>query len=165
MDALKHYVYGFVFFFCVFYINSMNSTFPEEVRQKRFPRSLQSLNDIFLFLADCFSNQMVSSDASYKILFAVEEIFTNIVKYNATGTMEILLKFSTNGREACIQLIDEDSPYFDPTRRPEPDLTKPIEQKKPGGLGIYLVKELLDGFEYQHDQRTSTTTLRQQLRS
>ena len=83
-----------------------------------------------------------------KVMLALDEIYSNIVYYSkATLANLILIK-----KEEGIEIIFEDNglPY-DPTLNKDPDVTLGAEERKIGGLGIYMVKKIADTVEYKYD--------------
>lgn len=84
------------------------------------------------------------------IRLAVDEAYTNIIKhaynYDNTQSVEIILKLNDN--EFHISLLDYGK-TFDPTSYHEPNLKKQIKEKKRGGVGVYLMKKLMDKIEYR----------------
>jgi anti-sigma regulatory factor (Ser/Thr protein kinase) len=59
-------------------------------------------------------------------------------------------------------LTDYDVEQFDVTRAPDVDTSKPIEQREPGGLGLHLIRRMVDSMEYEYSQerRQGRTTFR-----
>ncbi len=59
-------------------------------------------------------------------------------------------KYASNVRadDLLIRIRDR-APAFDPTAYPAPDLTVPLEQRKPGGFGIYLMRQVMDDVSYR----------------
>jgi anti-sigma regulatory factor (Ser/Thr protein kinase) len=86
----------------------------------------------------------------------VEELFTNIVKYGrASGTM-ISIDIRQLARGVRVTLTDPDAEYFDPQRAPPPDVGAPLERREPGGLGLHLVRGLVDTLEYRYSREERT---------
>ncbi len=90
-----------------------------------------------------------------EVLIACEEILVNIVSYaykpGQTGKME-LTACGTHGKSLEICFSDDGVP-FDPLAMPDPDTAKPIEEREIGGLGIFLVKNLMDEVSYKREDR------------
>ncbi|MDR0311103.1 MAG: SpoIIE family protein phosphatase, partial [Acidobacteriota bacterium] len=85
-----------------------------------------------------------------EIDIAVEEIFVNIASYayaSASGNVDV---FVSVGKEAVIRFEDEGMP-FNPLDNGEPDMEKPLMEREIGGLGVYLVKRLMDRVEYARE--------------
>jgi serine/threonine-protein kinase RsbW len=103
---------------------------------------------------EAFSHARGVGDADIaRILIAVEELVTNIVRYGYApgqepGSARITLRL--DGNRFAIGITD-DSRAFDPFTAPEPDLDSPVEARRIGGLGLYIVKALMDETSYRRD--------------
>lgn len=78
------------------------------------------------------------------LVLAADEAVTNVIVHGyqgRRGTIEIEVE-----REAMDVLVHvrDDAPPFDPSSVPSPDLTRPLEERSPGGLGIYLMRQYVD---------------------
>lgn len=84
---------------------------------------------------------------------AAEEIITNIINHgykNACG--EIIISCRINLVQAEVQVRDN-APRFDPLSLPEPKLDGTIEDRKIGGLGVFLVRQVMDEISYRYENR------------
>jgi serine/threonine-protein kinase RsbW len=91
----------------------------------------------------------------------VEELFTNMVKYTAsTAAVRIDMTKVAGGVE--VTLTDYDVEPFDLTQAADVDIDRPIEQRTPGGLGLHLIRRLVDcvHYEYSAETRQSRITFR-----
>jgi serine/threonine-protein kinase RsbW len=131
--------------------------------QKSFARSTKSLDEIFDFIGAFFRKHRVSKEVAFSVKFAIEELFTNFVKYNVSGKSDISLDISVDGRNLVVRLTDFEAEPFDPTKAPDPDLHASLDQRRAGGLGIFLVKRMVDKIEYHHKDKMSIITLVQSL--
>jgi serine/threonine-protein kinase RsbW len=100
-------------------------------------------------------------DASNKIVLAVDEACTNIIKhaykFSKSGRININTSFSKN--KLRIAITDEGS-HFNSKSVPEPDLKKYYEEKRVGGLGMFLMKKLMDEVIYsQPNSKRNKVTL------
>jgi len=127
--------------------------------ERSFARSMKSLDHVFAFISEFFNNQVIGATVAFSIRFAVEELFTNLVKYNKDGKSEISLDLSIDGKNIVVHIRDYEKHPFDPTKAPDPDLHAPLENRRPGGLGIFLVKKMVDKVEYRYTENMSTITL------
>ena len=90
----------------------------------------------------------------------LEELFTNIVKYGRASDTLVSIDIRRLGRGVRVTITDSDAEYFDPQRAPQPDVGAPLERREPGGLGLHLVRELVDALEYRYarEERTGRIT-------
>ena len=57
-------------------------------------------------------------------------------------------------------LTDYDVDFFDVTRAPDVNIALPIEQRRPGGLGLHLIRRMLDSLEYQYSEAQRRSQIR-----
>jgi serine/threonine-protein kinase RsbW len=83
------------------------------------------------------------------IILAVDEACTNIIKhaYNLSPEGEIIIKIDYDEEKFMVTIIDYGK-SFEPDRVPLPDLQKYYREHRVGGLGMYLMKSLMDNVEY-----------------
>jgi serine/threonine-protein kinase RsbW len=78
------------------------------------------------------------------LLLAVDEAVANVIIHGyqgQQGTIEIEVK--REAMEVAVHVRDN-APPFDPTDVPSPDLTRPLGERPPGGLGIHLIRQYID---------------------
>lgn len=127
--------------------------------ERAFKKSFQSLDAIFGFLDEGFEAFRVDESARFPVRFAVEEIFTNMVKYNPEGLDDVKIMIAREERQFSVRLVDSEEHPFDPRQSKQVDLESPIEEREPGGLGLHLTKEFMDKIEYDHQNQTGVVTL------
>ena len=132
-------------------------------RERSFPRSYASLPEVFVFVEEFFSDGGVTHEHLKTVNLAVEELFTNLVKYNTGTDHEIVIGLRRDENEVAVTLTDFDVDRFDITQLPEVDVDLPLVKRRPGGLGIHLVKKLMDRVEYEYEGRNSRTTIIKRL--
>lgn len=125
--------------------NSAN-TFQKELFVKS---TTDNLSEIREFMKSTAKQCGFPDDVIGKIILAVDEACTNIIKhaykYSPDGIIKISIKFADYKFE--ISITDEGI-HFNPNSIPEPDIKEYYKQKKVGGLGVYLIKKLMDEVEY-----------------
>ncbi len=131
--------------------------------ERRFSKSFSSLNDVFQFLEEFCSTAGIDPGSAFAISLAVEEFFTNMVKYSPEGLRDITVRAGKDGGVARVVLVDEDVEPYDVSKAGTADTALSLEEKKVGGLGIFLSKELMDDVTYEYAGRTSTITLTKKL--
>jgi anti-sigma regulatory factor (Ser/Thr protein kinase) len=94
-----------------------------------------------------------------QIMLANEEIFLNIASYAypITGG-EVTARIGKKGNMLAIQYEDEGIP-FNPLEIPAPEINVPLEERKIGGLGIFLVRKMMDKVKYKRVNNKNTLTL------
>jgi len=136
----------------------------EHRTQGSFPRRIDVLDRVFALIEEFFDGREISPAHLFTIKLAVEELFTNLVKYNKDTDREIEIELEQGDDRVTISLTDFDVEPFDITNVAAPELDIPLEQKRPGGLGIHLVKQMVDQVSYEYVDRRSKTTLIKLLR-
>ncbi|MCH8872697.1 ATP-binding protein [candidate division KSB1 bacterium] len=126
---------------------------------KKFKRDLKSLDEIFKFINEFSAKTGVDESVVFTINLVVEELFTNIVKYTSENSNEILLQLKKNEDDLIIHLTDFDVDPFDITKTAEVDTKQSLEERRVGGLGIHLVKQMIDKIEYEYKDRQSKIIL------
>jgi sigma-B regulation protein RsbU (phosphoserine phosphatase) len=122
--------------------------------RRAFARSYESIQRIFAFTAEVFSREEVDPGLLRTVDLALEELFTNMVKYNTTTDAAVQIEIAKVDGGVEVTLTDYDVEPFDVTRTPEVDITLPIEKRRPGGLGLHLIRKLLDSVEYEYSTKT-----------
>jgi len=124
--------------------------------QKKFARSFDSLGAIYEFTEEILASGNVEDTVRFPVHLAMEELFTNMVKYCPENDNEILLDVAVIDGCASIALTDFDVDPFDVTAPRIIKAELPIEGRIPGGLGLRLVQQMVDRLEYNYHDRQST---------
>ena len=132
------------------------------IHSRSFKRSFDSLEEIFAYTAETFSTHQLDARLLPVVDLTLEELFTNMVKYSPTSDAAVRLDLTRVPGGVEVTLTDPGVEFFDVTRAGEVDVTLPIEQRTPGGLGLHLIKKMVDFIEYQYleESRTSRITFR-----
>jgi len=130
--------------------------------QEQFPRDIAALDQVFEFINRYLSEQGISGEAAYSVDLAVEEIFTNLVKYNRGGN-DIDIELECENTILTVKLCDHDVDRFDITEVAMVDTTLPLSERQPGGLGLHMARHAMDQIEYSYIDRTSMITMRKHL--
>jgi len=129
--------------------------------ERAFPRNLDSLSPLYEFAEAVLETNDISSGVRFPIHLAMEELFVNMVKYNPTVptdiTVEVTVTFlgeatndATSSKEVTVTLVDDGGVEFDVTAKRQVNIDAPLEERTPGGLGIHLIQNLVDGLEYTY---------------
>lgn len=126
--------------------------------EKSFAKDFLSLKAIFEFIGRFSASNKLDDAQTFALKFAAEEVFTNMVKYNP-GSDQVIISLTRDGKKVEVGFVDVEAKPFDITKHEETNPNLPIEQRRPGGLGVFLVKKLMDRVEYHHDGVHSRITL------
>ncbi len=132
---------------------------------RAFARSFDALPAIFEFTSGEFARQGIDAALLPAVDLAVEELFTNMVKYSKGTEAEVRIGLARLANGVEVTLTDYDVEPFDITKAPAADVSLPIEERRPGGLGLHLIRRLMDSaeYEYSRESRESRITLRKTL--
>lgn len=126
--------------------------------QKTFKRDLTSLDEIFISISQFISQNKIDESVSFTVSLVVEELFTNMVKYTS-GDKDVLICLDKKNGELVITLTDFGVSAYDITKADQVDVNKRLEERRPGGLGLHLVKQMMDDIKYEYENRNSKITL------
>ena len=105
-----------------------------------------------------------SPKARRQLLVAADEILTNVASYayppDAPGELQVTLRHAAGA--LSLTFADRGTPY-DPLTAPPPDLTLPLAERAPGGLGLLIVRKTMDAVDYRRDGDRNVLTLTKRL--
>ena len=127
-------------------MNALNKIFEQQIVVKSSTDNLAQIRD---FTKAAALQSGFGEDAVGKIILAVDEACTNIIKhaYKFSTNGEITISINSSKGKFTISITDEGT-HFDPTQIAEPDLREYYKQKRVGGLGMFLMKRLMDEVKY-----------------
>ncbi len=119
----------------------------------KVPAEERHLAEIRDFVQDAGEKLLIPNRILANTKLAVDEACTNIIKHgyrDSSGAIEVVI--TGNGREFTISLKDQGRP-FDLRNVQSPDLKMYVENRKRGGLGVFLMNQLMDEVRYRqgHD--------------
>lgn len=132
--------------------------------ERDFRKSVTALDEVFAFLEGEFALHCPEPATSYALTLAVEEFFTNFVKYNPESDRDVTVGVRLEGESLVVYLVAHDVNSFDVTATGPVDVSLSLDERKPGGLGIHLSRHMLDDVRYDYEDRRSTITLVKRLR-
>jgi len=131
--------------------------------KREFAKHIDSLQSVFDFLSEYIHSRGLPDESLPGLHLAVEEVFVNLVRYNTDSQNDILVELANDGRKLTICLQDRDVQPYDITQHKDVDTKMTLEQRRPGGLGIHFVKQIMDDVQYDYSNRTSTIRMTKQL--
>lgn len=115
----------------------------------QFPAKFEFLDEIREFVGEIARANGFSDKDVYNIQLATDEAASNVIEHAYEGRTDGMLDLSCGMKkqELVISLIDHGLP-FDPADVPLPDLQADLSDRKIGGLGIFLMRKLMDEVHY-----------------
>lgn len=101
----------------------------------------------------------------YQINLALEELFANVANYAYypdKGMIHISFGIKEDTKELTVIIKDEGKP-FNPLESEEPDITAPLQERKIGGLGLFIVKNTMDSLEYVRESNSNVLTIKKKF--
>ena len=122
--------------------------------------SMETVPQVAEFMETEMEKFEISPKVSMKMLIAIDEIYSNIVRYS--GATEAIVSIKKSDNTLKLQFKDNGKPY-NPLDSKEPDITASAEDRSIGGLGIFMVKKMLDKVEYKYVDNYNILTLTKNL--
>jgi anti-sigma regulatory factor (Ser/Thr protein kinase) len=100
-------------------------------------------------IEECLESGGFSEEDILDMQLAVEEAITNTIRYGYAGAPgTIAIRCTVEPDRATVEIAD-DAPAFDPLKVPEPDLSADLDDRPIGGLGIFLLRKVMDDVAYR----------------
>lgn len=90
---------------------------------------------------------------------AVEEVVTNVIMHGYGEAGGEIVVSCQPGSDAIVIRVEDKAGPFDPLSLPEPDINADIEDRKIGGLGIFLTRQVMDDIAYRYENKKNILTL------
>ena len=107
----------------------------------------------------------VPSRTLYAVNLALDELVTNVMLYGfeAPEGRQITVKIATSNGE-LVASVQDDGKSFNPLEAKSPNLDAPLEERDLGGLGIHLVRSLMDQVSYAREGDKNVLTVKKRIR-
>lgn len=135
------------------------------MKQITMEAEVQNIQKIIDFIDNALDEWGATVKTKYQIDVAADEILVNISHYAYApnvGEVTVQLDLDEATRMLSIVFTDAGMP-FDPLQKPDPDVTLPKEQRQIGGLGIFIVKKIMDAVDYRREGGRNILTLHKQI--
>ena len=126
---------------------------------------VNNLFEVQMFIDEQLEEAGCSMPAQIAIDVAVEELFVNIASYaygEEIGVAVVQVSVFKDPLSVEITFIDNGKQY-DPLAKPDPDTTLSADERKKGGLGIFMVKNSTDDISYEYKDGKNILTIKKNL--
>jgi serine/threonine-protein kinase RsbW len=120
-----------------------------------FPARFEFLDEIRDLVAEVAREGGFSEKEVYSLQLAADEAASNIIEHAYAGVSNASLNVTCDieGDEIIITMRDNGKP-FDPSKVKQPNLKADLSERQIGGLGVYLMRKLMDDVRYEANSRT-----------
>ena len=126
---------------------------------------VNNLFEVQMFIDEQLEEAGCSMPAQIAIDVAVEELFVNIASYaygEEIGVAVVQVSVHEDPLSVQITFMDNGEQY-DPLAKPDPDTTLSVDERKKGGLGIFMVKNSMDDINYEYKDGKNILTIKKNL--
>lgn len=118
-----------------------------------FPGRFDSLDKIRDFVVQAARQAGFDEDGTFAVELSVDEAFTNIIEhaYGGEGRGDIDCSVEITDQDLIVSLQDQGRP-FDPSKVPIPNHNVPLEKLKPRGVGLFLMRKMMDEVQFEFTQ-------------
>ncbi len=123
---------------------------------------LSSVEPVTQFYERILRNNHVPEKVIAQVNIVVDELYSNITRYS--GATNATLGYCITDDTLHIRFSDNGTPY-DPTKKPDPNISAPAEEREIGGLGVYMAKQIMDSMVYTRQNGMNILTLEKSLKA
>ncbi len=130
------------------------------MRIKKLPAKLSNLQELLAFIADMAGKSGLAPETVNRIELVAEEALVNIIRHaypSSSGDIEVYLSVCEG--PALIVEVRDSGPAFDPRCQPEPDVGAGLADRRPGGLGVLMMRKMTDRLAWRRDRDQNILTL------
>ncbi len=129
-------------------------------RKLTLNNNIEEVPLLALFIDSVAEEAGIDFATAMSLNLALEEAVVNVMQYaypqGTHGTVDICAQ--TDGGKLKLIISDTGTP-FDPTKKEDVDVTQDIEDRQVGGLGIHLIREIMDSINYEYTNGKNILTL------
>ncbi len=125
-----------------------------------FNVSLDAVGEVKEYIKEVISRFPFDDRKIFNILLAVEEIVVNVIKHAKVTQPEITVEVDTPSKNVLkVKIMDYGVPFNPLDMDEKPNINDSIPERKIGGLGLFLVKKMVDDMEYERLGDRNCTSL------
>ncbi len=111
------------------------------------------------FVEETIENNGVPTDTAIKINICTDEIVANILSHSSAKFINVKISIDSESTTVKISFTDNGEPFNPITDIGDPDVTIPLEERKEGGLGVYIVKKMMKEITYEREDNCNIFTI------
>ena len=135
-----------------------------DTKNLTLPNDVQEVPRLAAFVEDICEVAGIDMGTTMKMNLAIEEAVVNVMNYAYPNGVKGEVRIEAGVREGYVEfVISDDGTPFNPTEVEDADTTLSAEERQIGGLGIFLVKHIMDIVEYKYVDGQNVLTLRKNL--
>jgi anti-sigma regulatory factor (Ser/Thr protein kinase) len=136
-----------------------------DVLDIRLANELPEIERLAGIIRDFGAKRGLTGQETFDITLAFDELLTNTITYGyeAGGRHEIRVTLALEG-DMFHGEIRDDGKAFNPLDIPEPNLSLDIDERPIGGLGIFFVRQVMDGLDYRREGGMNIVSLRKTVK-
>ena len=133
----------------------------EETLEISLVNDLREIARVAAQIDEFCASQDLTSEVAFAVNLALDEILTNTISYGYDDDEPHRIEITVRPEaEALVIVIVDDSAAFDLSNAPPPDIETPLEDRPLGGLGLFLVHQMMDSVEYRREEERNIVTLK-----
>ena len=125
---------------------------------------ISEISKLATFIGELSEDLNFTPELNFNLNLVLEEAVSNVILYAYSKEVQkeitLLANISDNN---LIFVLTDSGKEFDPTKVPDADVTLSAEEREIGGLGIFLIRQIMDTVEYQRIDGKNVLTMRKQL--
>jgi serine/threonine-protein kinase RsbW len=127
------------------------------------PAELGQIRQVSDRIEQCMKTHGWGNNPILDVQLAVEEAVTNTILHGYDGTSgTIAIQVETSPHRVTVEIAD-DAPAFDPLSVPDPDTAADLEDREIGGLGIFLIRQVMDEVSYRYENSKNILVLEKRI--
>ena len=133
------------------------------MKELNIEAKIENLKNVNDFLSECFENAGCSMKMMMQLELVTEELFANVCNYAYDDAIGMIC-IGAEAKDGMLSLTFTDSgkPY-DPLKKEDPDITLSAEDRPIGGLGVFMVKNIMDDVSYEYKDGKNILTVKKKI--
>lgn len=125
---------------------------------------ISEISKLAVFIDELGEEMNLTPELIFNLNLVLEEAVSNVILYAYGEEKHKEISLMANMSDGNLVFVLTDSgKEFDPTKVPDADITLSAEEREIGGLGIFLIRQIMDKVDYQRIEEKNVLTMRKQL--